>query len=111
VELEEVREHVLVVQPSRSVMEISNALIDLGMFPIQDIPVHPKSTQDVLTAASLVLERLQEEHAPMPVPGSETRLIRCCYNPKLPRLPSFFAFVMYVMYISIFLHMLMYKDI
>jgi hypothetical protein len=34
VELEEVREHVLVVQPSRSVMEISNALIDLGMFPI-----------------------------------------------------------------------------
>jgi hypothetical protein len=68
VELEEVREHVLVVQPSWSVMEISNALIDLGMFPIQDIPVHPKSAQDVLTVASLVLERLQEEHAPMPVP-------------------------------------------
>jgi hypothetical protein len=47
----------------------------------------------------------------MPVPRSETRLVRCCYNPKLPRLPSFFAFFMYVMYISIFLHMLMYKDI
>jgi hypothetical protein len=73
--------------------------------------VHPKSAQDVLTAASLVLERLQEEHAPMPVPRSETRLVRCCYNPKLPRLPSFFTFFMYVMYISIFLHMLMYKDI
>jgi hypothetical protein len=64
-ELEELHEHVVgveceraieVMQLSRSVMEISNALVDLGMFPIQDIPVQLRSVQDVLTAASLVLE-------------------------------------------------------
>jgi uncharacterized protein with PhoU and TrkA domain len=31
------------MQLSRSVMEISDALVDLAMFPIRDIPVHPKS--------------------------------------------------------------------
>jgi hypothetical protein len=44
-------------------MEISNALVDLDVFPNRDIPAQPRSTQDVLTAVSLVLERLQEEHA------------------------------------------------
>jgi hypothetical protein len=47
---------------SQSVMEISNALVDLGVFPIWDIPKHQKSARDVLTMAGLVLERLREEH-------------------------------------------------
>jgi hypothetical protein len=51
------------VQLSWLVMEISDALVDLGMFPIQDIPAQLKSSQDVLTVASLVLDRLREEHA------------------------------------------------
>jgi hypothetical protein len=72
VKLEELRESVAgveservaeVMQLSWSVMEISDALVDLGMFPIRDIPVQPRSAQDVLTTASLVLERLREEHA------------------------------------------------
>jgi hypothetical protein len=37
-------EHVVeAVQLSRSVMEISDALVDLGVFPIQDIPAQPRS--------------------------------------------------------------------
>jgi hypothetical protein len=72
VELEELREHVIEVesehaakamQLSWSVVEISDALVDLGVFPIWDIPTHPMSVQDVLTATSLVLEHLREEHA------------------------------------------------
>jgi hypothetical protein len=31
------------VQLSQSVMEISDALVDLGVFPIQDIPAQPRS--------------------------------------------------------------------
>jgi hypothetical protein len=46
---------------SRSVMEISNALIDLGVFPIRNIPERPQSSQDVLMAAGLILEHLREE--------------------------------------------------
>jgi hypothetical protein len=72
VELEELHERMAevesertieAVQLSRLVMEISDASVDLGIFPIWDIPVHPKSAQDVLTTASLVLERQHEEHA------------------------------------------------
>jgi hypothetical protein len=72
VELEELCEHVIEVesehateamQLSRSVIEISDALVDLGVFPIWNIPTHPKLVQDVLTAASLILEHLREEHA------------------------------------------------
>jgi hypothetical protein len=53
VELEELHERVAgvenkcaaeAVQLSWSVMEISNALVDLGMFPIRDIPVQPRSS-------------------------------------------------------------------
>jgi hypothetical protein len=44
-------------------MEIFEPQVDLGVFPIQDIPAHPKSTQDILMVASLVFERLWEEHA------------------------------------------------
>jgi hypothetical protein len=52
VELEELHEHVAGgenecaiedVQLSRSVMEISNALVDLGVFPTRDIPTQPRS--------------------------------------------------------------------
>jgi hypothetical protein len=72
VELEELRERVAKVESERAaevvqlswlVMEISDAPVDLVVFPIRDIPVHPKSAQDVLMAASLVLERQREEHA------------------------------------------------
>jgi hypothetical protein len=51
------------MQLSRSVMEISDALVDLGMFPILDIPRRLKSAQDILTAVGLILEHLREEHA------------------------------------------------
>jgi hypothetical protein len=72
VELQELRERMVgvenecttkVVQLSRPAMEISDALVYLGMFPIWDVPVHPKSAQDVLTTVSLILEHLQEEYA------------------------------------------------
>jgi hypothetical protein len=52
VELEELREHaagvenerdVEVVQLSRLIMEILDALAGLGLSPIQDIPTHPAS--------------------------------------------------------------------
>jgi hypothetical protein len=42
-------------------MEISDALVDLVMFPIRDIPEHPQSAPDVLTAVGPILERLWEE--------------------------------------------------
>jgi hypothetical protein len=45
------------------VIEISNALIDLGVFPIQDISAHSKVAQDVLTVANLNFEHLRVEHA------------------------------------------------
>jgi hypothetical protein len=48
---------------SQLVMEISDALVDLGMFPIRDIPWHPKTTQGVLVVVGLILELLREEHA------------------------------------------------
>jgi hypothetical protein len=51
------------MQLAQSVMEISDALVDLGAFPIWDIPAHPESAQDVLMVVSLILERLWEEHA------------------------------------------------
>jgi hypothetical protein len=50
-------------QPSQSVREISDALVDLDTFPIQDIPLQPRSPKDVLTVFSLILEWLRDEHA------------------------------------------------
>jgi hypothetical protein len=44
-------------------MEISDALVNLGVFTIRDIPERLKSAQDVLMVASLILERPREEHA------------------------------------------------
>jgi hypothetical protein len=72
VQLEELHEHVArveneraarAVQLSWSVMEISDGLVGQGMFPIREIHVHPKSAQDVLMVASLILEHLWEEYA------------------------------------------------
>jgi hypothetical protein len=44
-------------------MGISSTLVDLGMLPIEDIPQLPKSTQEVLTAAGLILEQQREVQA------------------------------------------------
>jgi hypothetical protein len=41
-------------QLSQLVVGISNALVDLGMLPIQDIPQLPKSAWEVLTTAGLI---------------------------------------------------------
>jgi hypothetical protein len=52
VELEDIHAHVDMIEGERAikagqllqlVMEISNALVDLGMLPVQDIPQLPKS--------------------------------------------------------------------
>jgi hypothetical protein len=48
---------------SQLVVEISNPLVDLGMLPIWDIPQLAKLTQEVLMAASLLLERQREAQA------------------------------------------------
>jgi hypothetical protein len=42
-------------------MEISNALVDLGLLPIQDIPQLPRLAQEVL--AGVLLESLREAQA------------------------------------------------
>jgi hypothetical protein len=44
-------------------MEIFDALVDQGVFPILDILAHPMLAKVVLMAVSLVLEHLREEHA------------------------------------------------
>jgi hypothetical protein len=48
-------------------MGISNALVNLGMMPIQDIPQLPKLAREVLPVAGLILEHLQEALASTPV--------------------------------------------
>jgi hypothetical protein len=67
VELEELCSHVARVEDERDaearkllklIVEISNALVDLGMLPIQDIPQLLKLTQEILVAAGLILECL-----------------------------------------------------
>jgi hypothetical protein len=71
VELEKLRkrvarvenERIKAVQLSWSVMEIFDALVNQAVFPIWDISTHLKSALDVLAEASLILERLREEHA------------------------------------------------
>jgi hypothetical protein len=42
---------------------ISNALVDLGMLPVQDIPQLPKLAREVLIVVGLILERLREAQA------------------------------------------------
>jgi hypothetical protein len=48
---------------SMLVMEASNALVDLRMLPIQDIPKLSKTAHGVMAAASLILECIREGHA------------------------------------------------
>jgi hypothetical protein len=48
---------------SMLVMEASNALVDLRMLPIQDIPKLSKTAHGVMAAASLILEHIREGHA------------------------------------------------
>jgi hypothetical protein len=43
---------------STLVVGISNALVDLGMLPIRDIPQLLKMAQEVLAATALILEHL-----------------------------------------------------
>jgi hypothetical protein len=64
VELEELHERVAEVESERTIeaVQLSWLVMEI-VFPIWDIPVYPKSAQDVLTTASLVLERQHEEHA------------------------------------------------
>jgi hypothetical protein len=45
-------------------MRIFGVLVDLGMLPVQNIPQHPKSAREVLSAVDLILQRLQEALAP-----------------------------------------------
>jgi hypothetical protein len=65
VELEDLRVRVAGVQDEHDakdgellalVVEASNALVDLGILPIPDIPQFPKMAQDVLTAVGVILE-------------------------------------------------------
>jgi hypothetical protein len=48
-------------QLSRLTMEISNALVDLNVMPIQGIPSQQQSIKDVMAVFGLVLEWLREE--------------------------------------------------
>jgi hypothetical protein len=48
-------------QLSRSIREISSALVDLNVLPIRDIPSRPQSAKDVLVVLSLVLDQLREK--------------------------------------------------
>jgi hypothetical protein len=57
---------------------------------IRDIPMHPKSAQDVLAMASLILECLQEEYPPSVIPWSEAQPVWECYS-RLPYLSSLFS--------------------
>jgi hypothetical protein len=50
-------------QLSWSVRDIFDALVNLNVLPIQDIPSQPRSAKDVLMVFGLVLERLWDEHA------------------------------------------------
>jgi hypothetical protein len=48
---------------SMLVVGIFNALDDLGMLPIWEMPQLPKMAREVLVVTGLILERLREEHA------------------------------------------------
>jgi hypothetical protein len=56
-------------QLSQSTMEISNALVDLNVMPIQGIPSQPWLVKDVMAVFALVLERLREK-APVREPNT-----------------------------------------
>jgi hypothetical protein len=101
---------------STLVAEISNALVDLGMLPIRDIPKPPKMAQEVLAAASPNLQCLREEHASGDGPSDWTPA--SCY-PRGPRLSclSFFCFSLleklqytysHIIYIYVYVYVYVY---
>jgi hypothetical protein len=47
-----------VVRLSQLVIKISDALINLGVFPIREIPRLPNSAQQILASYGLILEHL-----------------------------------------------------
>jgi hypothetical protein len=49
-------------QLSWSVSDISDALVNLNVLRIKDIPTQPRSAKEILTVFGLVLEQLCEEH-------------------------------------------------
>jgi hypothetical protein len=71
-------------------MEISNSLVDLGAFPIWDIPAHLESAQDVWTMVNLNLECLQEEHASSAGPWVKNLVRLALLHPQAICLPPFF---------------------
>jgi hypothetical protein len=84
---------------SQLAVGISNALVNLGMLHIWDIPLFLKSAQEVLTVAGLLLECLREAWASGAGPP-----VASCYSSRLLLLfLLFFAFGAVVIYI--------YKDI
>jgi hypothetical protein len=71
-ELEELRTHATGIEdewateagePLALVVEASNALVDLGMLPMQDITQLLKTAQFIMKAVGLILECLREGHA------------------------------------------------
>jgi hypothetical protein len=96
-------------QLSQSVREISDALVDLDTFPIQDIPLQPRSPKDVLTASVSFWSGYGRSMPPAIVHKSETRPVQHHCSPSYSTC-HFFAFGVCV-YISIFLHILMYKKV
>jgi hypothetical protein len=76
-------------QLSQLVVEISSILVDLGMLPVWHIPQLPKSAQEVLMAAGLLLEHLQEAQASSANPWDLAQVGRCAHGFRLSALPSF----------------------
>jgi hypothetical protein len=82
---------------SQLAVGISNALVNLGMLHIWDIPLFLKSAQEVLTVAGLLLECLWEAWASGAGPP-----VASCYSSRLLLLfLLFFAFGAVVIYIYI----------
>jgi hypothetical protein len=66
------------VKMSTLVMGISNALVDLKMLPIQDIPQPPKIAQEILTVLGLILSyprsKRDEPKLPCVCPGCSNHM-------------------------------------
>jgi hypothetical protein len=85
-------------------MGISNALVNLGMMPIQDIPQLPKSAREVLPVAGLILEHLQEALGSTPVASGRPPHLLFVLHFLLP-------LGMAVIYILTYIYIYIYKDI
>jgi hypothetical protein len=76
--------------------ETSNALMDLVLPPIREIPQVPWKAWEVLKAVGIILKRLQEEHSSDAGPWDFT-LTDCHAHGPRPSCLSFF--VIYILYI------------